>query len=95
MMASTMTGSSFAFAYEELLTSEVPTEHLLALALTLETVPGRSQLHGREHAFYSISHTQAAAIEFILTVADPVSRRRMAVRALSDAGWTLSALPVS
>jgi hypothetical protein len=86
---------TYAFAYDELLTSELPTERLLALAITLETVPGRSQLHGRDHAFYSIAHTQATAVEWVLIRTDPVERRRMAVRALADAGYTLANLPVS
>lgn len=72
---------------EHIAASEFTTNRLMALALSLPTVPGKSELFGRDSAFYAIGADRAQAIEFMLNSPDDSVRRRMASRALAMAGY--------
>lgn len=80
-----------SFTRDEITTSDIPTGRLMALALTLPTVPGRSELFGRDHAFYAIASDQVSAIEWVFRT-DPGTHRIMAARALALAGHTLAGI---
>lgn len=78
---------------EEIFTSDMATNRLAALALTLPVASNRNELFGRSHAFYAIAHTQADAIMFVLdSCTADVERRTVAARALALAGHTLAHL---
>jgi hypothetical protein len=84
-----------AFAADEMLLSQLENPRLLALALTLPTVPGRSELYGRSHAYYAIAASQQAAIEHVMTWAEQGGQHAlhvMAARALAAAGYDLAAI---
>lgn len=72
--------------------SDVSTGRLTALALTAETVEGRSELFGRSHAFYSAGHTREAAAAFLQTVTLESEQRRIACTALAMAGIDLASI---
>lgn len=74
--------------------SGMPTSHLIGLALTVpvNAHPGRNELYGRSHAFYSIAADIVSAIEFITAEPDDSKRRRYAARALGLAGYRLADL---
>jgi hypothetical protein len=79
-----------AFGAEEIQTSDMPTSHLIALALTAPTIPGRSELFGRDRAYYSIASTPVATLEFLLDTSDDHDRRVFCARALALAGYSLA-----
>lgn len=70
--------------------SDIPTSHLLGLALTVPVVSTRNELFGRSHAFYSIASDLITAIEFILAEPDEDKRRYYAAHALGRAGYRLA-----
>lgn len=72
----------------EIQASDMPTSHLIALAITAPTITGRSELFGRDRAFYAIAHTPVAALEFLLDASED-DRRVICARALALAGYTL------
>lgn len=71
---------------DAIIASEVATEQLVTLALTLPTAGG-SELWGRSHAWYAIAHTQPDAQVFMGTVSAETERRRIAAHALALAGY--------
>lgn len=82
-----------AFRYDEIYTSDITTIDLLAMALTLPTVPMYSNLHGRSHAFYAIAVTQVKAMAFVLDNRDAKGEPRiMAANALALAGYSRATL---
>lgn len=74
---------------DEIIASDLQTEHLVTLALGLPVVDGRSELYGRSHAYYSIGHTREAALEYVNGVGDDTRRRHIAARALALAGYAV------
>jgi hypothetical protein len=71
---------------QEIYDLDLPTNRLAAAALTLCTVPGRSELFGRAHAWYAVASTQAAAAEYLMDATDG-RRRRIAAASLAKAGY--------
>ena len=79
-------------AADAIYASGMPTSHLIGLALTVPTVPGRSELYGRSHAFYSIAQDVLSATEFVMAEQDESKRRQYAARALGSAGYQVADL---
>ena len=67
--------------------SDVSTERLVTLALTLPTHDFTNVLWGRSRAWYAIANTQTQARDFI-TAQTQSEQRRMASTALAKAGYS-------
>lgn len=65
----------------------IPTPELVGLALTLPVTDGH-ELFGRSHCWYSVAHTQIAAITYVIGRRDFSVMRGCACRALAHGGWT-------